>query len=670
MKRFPLLAAILCGWLMLSTQVSGGLLSNAGLVQYRALDVVVLTYGSTAHAYYKLSYYREVDDFVWIIPVPGSVFAVNSLSHNGGWSWNDAQPLDGSDGEVSARFNWPPSYCADLFGGYLSMGSGSVTSDSVFLNIELLAEHAQLESWLVESGHTIDDSMQMLLSEYAANGHRFLVMTSGDSTFGELRPGYGEANVLQLQYRVDYRTPLTIPLGILEIGPRMDVVPVTVWIAADTPFRVQNYPEIQVAYNNMRSRGALTNPDPDENVWDGGLFNNYPLVRSESARAADEPGFILEYSGSTNAVRETEYETSLQFTVRQHYSFITRYYTEFESENEIEDAIFAPAPDEPELPPVDLTDYVDPLQFYGCSTRERRAPLIWEDLPEGRDEVFSTVVAYPDNWIRSDLVINDHEIAVYAPTALTEGMLAEIANGEIEIPFFFIYQAVMIEAVQPAPHEMIRRDYSAPVTYLEDIQFVPFSLNPGTYVFGALFPDASADAAMLRAMLNYAVSLPYLLHPELLNTLFLDRAISIGFPDGWVERLDRMDIVIEPEEDGTGERLRLRYVWDILGISREDYAPTEEDYFAVTETLDAEYGTTLQSAGIEDWLEAYGAFACNTEEPPVVEFEHESRRGYLKFLDNQGQAVVEASAPTAEFDDLQPLLETLIETAQVQRVCG
>jgi hypothetical protein len=240
------------------------------------------------------------------------------------------------------------------------------------------------------------------------------------------------------------------------------------------------------------------------------------------------------------------------------------------------DPIFQPAADaSPVSNIVDVGDHVDPLIFFGCSTRTAIPES--DVLPDGltRFDDLHLTIAHPSDWQVSNFEMNDFDVTALAPQPVTADTVAAYVQGETAPPMLLFYvlreehgvdiNPFMLtlladidqtfEGNDPVydalPDDLVQQEYAR-------VNLREFYDEYETIHYGLFTTrdDWEANQPMYESMLRYIDGMQFYERDDMQHTLFLrnffmgnsyNAYIAIPYPQGWVEQTDEVGYVIAPE---------------------------------------------------------------------------------------------------------------------------
>jgi hypothetical protein len=346
------------------------------------------------------------------------------------------------------------------------------------------------------------------------------------------------------------------------------------------------------------------------------------------------------------------------------------------------DPTFVPATGMPDVDNrVNMSDYVDPLQFWGCSSRSIRSITAEEHLNTYM-RIGHTHFAYPDGWVRTELISNDTIFHAFATRTVTPDDIVANILGESDLPIAIyvdmaqngddfggygirtISDILSMEVENPTQSENQRWLF----TTRENLYDTPY---PYEYLFVLTTQaDYQANMAMYDAMLRYFNTHQYYSSLRLRHTLFLGNTsrntsdygdVYFAFPDGWVEYIaDDGTATIVPEgfdpNETNAPAIRL-YPLSRFGIEG-DISTSTFPTIAEIYNLSDESSTTLSNRFFPNNRNVF----CSEQAVEGVRYEKDGRQGFVSGVSSY---VIEASAPIAAFETYADILRLVPATLYV-----
>ncbi|RMF78112.1 MAG: DUF2330 domain-containing protein, partial [Chloroflexi bacterium] len=494
------------------------------------------------------------------------------------------------------------------------------------------------------NNYRITEEMEPLVALYVEEEFFFVAMKlTQNAEVGDIQP-------VVITYEAEKPS---IPLRLTAVAAQPNM-PVLTWIFADTRYEAENYANPVPDFTRFRGPHQVNGiGDFSASFFFGSSGVNSQYAQQQSAIQDEFNGlaFITEYAQpSANLTDPAASDPLIQQLMRE-YPYVTRLRAQLSPEQMTLDPVFAPVDDAVNVTNViEVSEFVDPLAYWGCSTRTILNQATLNNLPEGRTYLpdLNLSLAHPPDWVLSTLSLDGGPLWVFAPEAVDAGTIAAFLNGEATPPMF-VFTRVFYRGDENAPHNMrtlgtvigvspdaeTSYDAFSSLNSRINVRFDPygreFYMESGIdFAILASQAQREANQAMFNAMLRYARSYQFFLHPDLQHTLFLDFQLQVAYPSGWVERtLPDGEIVIAPEDAA-----------NIADTPRIRMIPLEDAPFA--DLLQTHFG--LSDAGIVG-----------------TPFEHDGRRGMVRFAD---RFLIEVSAPTETFAENEALLTLLMDTVK------
>ncbi|MCA9912026.1 MAG: hypothetical protein KC496_01700, partial [Anaerolineae bacterium] len=232
----------------------------------------------------------------------------------------------------------------------------------------------------------------------------------------------------------------------------------TTWIFSDQAYLPTNMPHTLPDYTQYRSWHTITNTGSGWS-YSSWLYSNQveDTYRTTLAKLMEDGGSMTEYAGPT-AILPTGDETYFLNWLNEEFPYQSRLV--IQTPDSIFYPIIEPALYQPDRSNViDLQDYVDPLVYWGCSSRTalEAASLASqpferhmyyydlnhtvENLPTGRMRLddLRFEVAYPPDWVLSTLPTATGIVYALSPESLTLEAVKAAARGDTTQPPMFIF---------------------------------------------------------------------------------------------------------------------------------------------------------------------------------------------------------------------------------------
>ena len=670
MRRFILI--VFCTSLLsivgTASACGGFFCTNVPIDQSAERIIFTINGDDTISAIVGINYEGAAEEFSWVVPVPSPPEL-------------DVAPtstLNILQNTTNPQFNVPRNYCRGVVwsdgglggggGDYLEQGNVGPYDYAIIAS----DNPAELIEWLRDNGYRVTDDMQPIIAEYVFEGMYFLAMKlSNDAEVGDIQP-------VKMTY--NSKNPM-IPLRLTAVAA-LDDMPVLVWVFADQPYSPENYVHAEVDFASFRATSQLISP------WD---FDN-PIGKyiAEQGRIQEEYGgqaFITEYAMPSRNLLELDEsivnETYLLDLIHE-YPFVTRLRAQLSPEQMTVDPVLIPDADQEHVPQmIDLTNYVDPLHYWGCSNRERTMTSYEDLLPNSTLLLPENLTfRYPEGWVQSNLTFNDVELEAYAPKVVQAEDIAAFFAGESNFPIFIRYLNI----------DNVGYWYQYPlILNLGDDYKLPEALFHTRYGMNALFSNSDDDEIVFSllttdedweqnkhiygAMGSYLETYAYYAHPKLRYTFALAQvpegysdSLLLGFPEGWTEHIvpNKREVQINISAQITpddGSSLQIDIDPSSLEIIFSEYTKDEILANQMDRELIEELGITDETLDtiITEVSEACARF-------PIVDYDHNGRKGYFRVA---GGWLVVVSGTPEEFEANQETMRWIAESvSDGYQMCG
>ncbi|HEX2908275.1 MAG TPA: hypothetical protein VHO69_15495 [Phototrophicaceae bacterium] len=412
----------------------------------------------------------------------------------------------------------------------------------------------------------------------------------------------------------------------------------TTWIFSDQAYHSANIPSSFPDYSQFRAPHSIMNTgiqvDNRTDYYSGLVDAEYQETLEQILTGG---GLVTEYAGSTAILADLD-DIKILSPVIKDYPYVSRFVVRTSDSTTY--PIYEPVPNQPPISNViDLSASVDPLAYWGCSSRTALDETTRANLPEGRrrfDDLRFTV-AYPPDWQFSTVTSATGTIYGFSPEPLTLDRISAALRGDASQPPMFIF----------SEHINITDGYAGPVLTKQNLLtqlnlettrypwpqnfMVRFDLHQKEkqqehgVMYGLLAneTDWAENGALYQAMLAYVQSYQYFASADWPNTLFIQShplaeteiTLEIPYPDGWIEHMADDNIVVT---DGTAE---LRLIPD----------------------------ATATSAGLQSRYHLTGKLACGQLAP----FQANGREGYVLLTTGY---FAEVSTPEGKIAEYEPVL--------------
>jgi hypothetical protein len=597
--------------------------------------------------------------------------------------------LDILQGATNMQFTEPPNYCDMLLwsNGGLGGGGGDFLEegnvgpyDYAIIRNESAGE---MIAWLRENGYRITPEMEPLIAVYVEEGMYFLAMKlSQEAEVGDIQP-------VVMTYE---STHPMIPIRLTAVAavPNM---PILTWIFADRQYVPENYAHVVPDYSRFRGATQI------REIFGFGFVPNSEYTR-ELARIQTEYNglaFVTELAGLSRDLPEATQDDPLLTGLIEDYPYITRLRAQMSPEQMTVDPTFIPAPNARDVSnQIDLSDHVDPLQYWGCSSRSVRVPTSESRLPTyTRLDDWRLHLGLPPGWVMSTFESSvegegyERTVAVFAPEPVGEDTVRAFFDGKDTPPMLVISRFNRFDSWSYTPQQSVLDMLGLPLdSEVSDTQYwgtrVRFQLYESvdsSYVPGIVFinllttqDDWGANEQVYQAALDYASSYQYYSHPKLRHTLFLNNPFGwnedphyltayVGYPESWLEHWSENNYAVVMPEDTTNGNgapsARLLPLTEVLPSGERMFIRNEDFLRQVAEVY------ALSDQQLEGILDSVDA--CTLSIGPLA-YERDGRRGYISMV---GGALLEASAPVDDFAGYDETLRQIAESlAQPISGCG
>lgn len=618
------------------------------------------------------------DNLFWLIPIPKEIIPSLKISYTD--SFEDISYYDIS---TEMQVAYPEVYCESLLmpmdsgsGGGCCYDRPSLLRYDIIQDDNLRGVVAQLENY----GYVTRPHMIPLIQNHIQNDMAFVLLKFdiGTTIIGSLTMSYQSENIF-------------LPLS---FSKQPEQRAIDIWIFGDKRYIPQYYAQPELDYSQMRALSRMYTVSTD--YPDDAIDAYYYMLRQLQTQYRGIA--ITQFAKSSQVIKQwalSYYENSvhtpdLEWTNR--YSYVTRVHVRFD-EKDAHDEWFIPAPDAPDVDnTVNLNGIVDPLHFWGCSTREinnQRSTynlerIIIDDVP----------VIYPKGWGRYDFIgLNQTPFIIFSPQRITSADLEAFFRDEVTPPmllyvhpdkfdwlFDYVYRhdywgsiasnlnlllpfVIDIEAFSekfdmrnqhPQAIHMIMSNSLYHSVTLEDNGW------RGVYLLFTTDDDVIQNSSLYGQLWDAIDNdYSYYASPYLKNSLFL-RYLYFAFPDGWVERMMPDDVVVIAPENTpiTFQTPAIRLIpFENVGL-----VPPPKMYYVPYEMTMYYLRSRYQLDDVSLYRIAHNLIydmrhACSTHYNTFF-YEAGGYKGYISFSDNYGEidVILEASAPSYLFDQYADIL--------------
>ena len=648
--------------IIVSSACGGFFCTNVPIDQSAERIIFTVNGDGTITAIVGINYTGNAEDFSWVVPVPSPPDLDVA----------ETDSLDTLQSNTQVRVNLPERLCRDLFfygsfgggGGGLLAETGNVGPyDFAILGSQ---DSAEMISWLRENGYRVTEEMEPLIDLYVDEGMYFLAMKlSQESEVGDIQP-------IVMTYEAENPT---IPIRLTAVAA-IDDMPILVWIFADSYYEPMNYANPPIDLSNARGVNSVDLIGKNLGLFfgSGGTANRvYTDFQNEVQEEHDGLAFITEYAQPTSRLSTSD--DPLLNALSSQFSHLTRLRAQMSPDQMTLDPIFVPTADDIEQDTViEMTDFVDPLHFWGCAT-DKGVDLEAVDATfttHTRIEDWLLDVVHPEDWILSEISFNSSPHTPYpegmfilSPETVTQETINAYFAGEETPPMMVIVEEYWIgwevefgirtmlglhprDGTDDFVDELsVINDYIPPV----ERRYTPFSEAEfgRTVALSVLTTQADweANQAMYELMLDYGTSYQYYLSPDHRNTLFVNKVGIIPFPDGWQYEYIDNQVYITP--DGLGEDSEVQFHSRLL---QQDNIIYEWQFWAETyQTPGDVIDTRLQQSEDNPDL-IYEVTPFGPDENGQMGYFKLTRSGYL----------LKVSSPEAQWTDLEPIMLPMLTT--------
>ncbi|MCC6615109.1 MAG: hypothetical protein IT320_16650 [Anaerolineae bacterium] len=565
-------------------------------------------------------------DLQWIMPLPAHLVVPVG---DDVYEWPSSAPymrdhLNRLDVLTRSHFEpEAPRYCFDTV-HYLGRSGDDTTDRDLVAQASAITavrttDASTALSQLREARYNITDGDALKIQQLAESGHAFLAVTyhldSHDDPSAREYTVYGEP----LEFSFDWSDE-SIPLPFAG-GTS------TTWIFSSQAYRPAAIARAVPDFSRFRAPHTIANTGTE--VHYDYAANSFARLttqqyQGEVRRALAAGGAVTEYAGPTDILGDDE--TALIPEDRAvYYPYVTRLNVRLP--DDVPYPVYEPAPDQPDRSNVvDLSAYVDPLVYWGCSSR-----TALDETPDAhllsthhRVDDLRFDVAHPPDWQFTTLAAPGGTVYAISPETVTLETAIAAATGDPDPdqPPMLLF----------AEHTFVTDGYAGPVVADQDLVtalnvesrdfqwrqvFLRYDMNQDQgqnrhgvrYGLFASEADWAANGTLYQAMLDYAQSYQYFASADWPHTLFIHSpqgveptvSLAIPYPEGWIEGVDGSDIVIS----GDSAELRLTPV----ATATADWLA---QHYGLTSALPCGQPTPFQTNGREGYLLPASGFLAQT----------------------------------------------------------
>ena len=707
-RIFALFSLLLFFMLAGVTSACGGFFCTNVPIDQNAERIIFTVNGDgTMTAIVGIGYEGNAEDFSWVVPVPSPPELDVA----------DTTSLDNLQQLSTPNFIEPDLFPCHIFADFPGMGGGG----GLFIEKGNVGPYdyviiggrdvEELVTWLRDNSYRVEPEMEPIIAQYVEEGMLFLAMKlSQESEVGDIQP-------IVMTYKSEQ--PM-IPLRLTAIAAT-DNMPVLVWIFGESQYLPVNYTHAEVDYSQLEGvhqvRGMSVDIQPfDWFFWSG--RSEYQVLLDEIQNEYDGQAFVTEMALPTATLLDEEYRLSnlvpsfiiqgdpLLTDLMTNFSYVTRLRAQLSPEQMTVDPVFAPAPQEDDvIPVIEMNDYVDPLDFYGCSSRTVISDETRDLLPDGalRLDEQGLVLRYPADWVMSEFTLpvryqseeEGSEVIAFSPEPVTEETFLAFFEGEATPPMFYIFPDLRVYSwSRNGGMDMLYREVLAwdderipsdDISAMNLPVFARVRLNPFTERFGAALNPQGAhfgiladdetwaeQGEMFTAMLDYAGSFDYYLDDALQHTLFLapdnydlvHARMYVPYPNNWTERMNGS--TVEILSDSGIPVVRLTPLSDFLDCDLDECERTVMGLNNPAYTDDAPFWGRAEAWIQENYAEDFSLsddeiallLECEPEIAAPTAFSNDERQGTVQVLPRY---VLELSAPHEHYEAYLPMMERIRE---------
>lgn len=652
MKRTPVFIFFLLLLLALggsAVQACGGFFCTTTPIDQNAERIIfTVNPDNTITAIVGINYVGAAEDFSWVVPVPSppTLDVAETVS------------IDGLQRGTDIRFENPNNPCQELFqwagrggggggGGFQEFGQVGPYEYAILGS----ADPDTLVTWLRDFGYQVTEDMEPIIADYVNDQMYFLALRlSQDAEVGDIKP-------IMMTYTG--QNPM-IPLKLTAIAAVEDM-PVYVWIFADSAYKPDNWANPVLDFSAFRAPHSI-NFMGDYTYWysfdpRGVHGRDYDALLDAMQAEYDGKAFVTELSTPTSALPEGLREDDLLAGLISSYAYVTRHYAQLSPEQMTLDPVFVPDTEaQPVSSVIQVSDWVDPVTYWGCTTRTGITPTTRAALPTDHTRLddLALDVAHPKGWQLSHWTTAyfespQHDVYALSAEPVTPETIEAYLQGEGTQPLLLITQ--VYSAFEG--WELFDEPLLAVAQVLDHdgwpLEETPYAIRHWPYGYeGALDAvivvlltppdDYAAHQAMYDAMLKYADTFQFYRDPALEHTLFLDPQIQLAYLSGWVETT-----TLNPDVT-TSSSLWTNYWYTTITLQPDGLTD----------------GPRVRWLWEDDYRRTYNNPTQDPDRPNVLRFEADGRTGYLF---NTDLGLAEFSAPTADFAAWDSLLNLMLEAS-------
>jgi hypothetical protein len=605
----------------------GGACCTPDTIDIHSVNVVLMVNGDgTITAIYSAQYGGEENGtgWSWLLPTPGEMIEVRQTPS-----------LNRFINATERRFIEPLGLCAELYPPS-AIGSGGGSPDIS----TPLASHDSVENpaeWLQERELFTETTETLIENSYA--DHQFVALNFANNS------GSGFIEPVAITYQAD---DVTLPLRwlrqTLRWGYRLNV-----WILGETQYTPETHPLIEVDFSGFRNLSRI-----------GSYLVNSPntVYSSEISRMSAEYDGLMTILEAALPMSEIEPREDVFMAEAARFDYLTLLHLSIEADDELaDDPRFVAAPNLPDLSHVvDLNEHIDPLEYWGCSTRTLYREDVEAQLPSGSTQLGDLHIRHPETWVLSAVEYNGNTGQLYAlaPEPVDQGLVLAALDGRYEHPMFVFHLRAQTGSSGgwdfwgTGLGDEDRRSFRLSIPQL----ISRFETHGTAYALLTNPDDYAEHQTMYDAMFTY-IGTRQFQRSALRHTLYFGNfsgnlnsgpdiaPIVISYPEGWRERWDRETQQVHIDaEDGSGGTIRFVRL-SASGYGVIDLLPE----IAETYQLDLSVLDAARDArpGCNFLMEA-------------MEYTRDGRHGFMNVVGNYG---IEVSVEAAAFDDTADMLRNI-----------
>lgn len=592
--------------------------------------------------------------FVWLIPINGDILTAEILRPDESWEYPEYQNVQALRvlQAVTEVIGYDPvAMCSELFPLMVIGHMGPPYEEITVAKAEAveIIQGGVLPNTLADWPLTSDQRADLADSD---SGY-VVVLYAAQEQAGLLEP------VLITYQSAEIRVPLSA-------FPAREKRETLFWLFGPDAYQAENFATEQVDFTHFDTQHQVSHIGAGFPTWTFVDFqNHYTKALSELATAHDGRAVVREMTLPAESIAEGRARTvSFRIEDAADYPLLARLVDGADHETRLyapkppdEDISFMPdAAAEIRSNHVQLDDWVDPLAYWGCSSRTQPSFADSDALPETSTHLpdLRLNVHHPAGWGLSEFTVESggdlaalsdyrqrlgtrqegepptesvtRRVVVLSPEVVTAQTLHDYYVGQPTPPMFVAAPIdYYLEGMsQSAPLKfLLTGEYESETAPLTRRRYDPEPTAPTGSVtdsvaasgvaFGILTTpeDATANQTLYQAMLNQAALFRYYASPDFAHTLFLNGPrsfkediflIMIPYPEGWIEQtLESGVIRIGPAGSMTAEGVFLTPLGRILG---------DVNYWDTPEIIPQTIGAWLiknadAPAGIIETLEAW-----------------------------------------------------------------